>query len=79
MRNDSSGGWIFVAIGAFGLLFMIYATLNLRGMQRREPEKRTRNSFGTYLTPAQSLRRVPFACLVFAAMIGVGLWQLHGW
>lgn len=76
--HDESRGWICIVAGSGGLLLLMFITLQLRAMRRRAPDKPYRNGYGTYLTPGQSLRRLPVIALICVALIGLGLWQLHG-
>lgn len=77
MHRDTAGGLIPVVIGAALLLLMIGVIINLLVMKRRAPQRRTRNMYGMYLTPGQSLKTAPFLLLVPILMIVYGLWAMH--
>lgn len=74
MHQDFGTGVFWLALGVLGLLFCGWITVNQWLASRREPDRRRRNLYGTYLTASQNLHRLPFVAAVFAVMVVLGIW-----
>jgi hypothetical protein len=74
VHDNFGSGVIWLVFGAAGLLFCGCVAVNQWHASQREPDRRRRNLYGTYLTASQNLHRLPFVAAVFAVMVVLGIW-----